>query len=80
MTSVSKNVCIVKLDDIINKYNNISHEIQNKSVDVSNAYINYSEEINGKDPKFKIDDIDKISKYKNIFAKGCLVNWSEKVL
>ena len=34
--------------------------------------------IDNKDPKFKIGDIDRISKYKNIFAKGYTPNWSEE--
>ena len=52
-----------------------------KPVDVkSNTYIDSSKEINDKDPKFKIGDIVRISKYKNIFAKGYTPNWSEEVL
>ena len=35
----------------------------------SNTYINSSKEINDEDPKFKIGDIDRISKYKNNFRK-----------
>ena len=59
MTSVSKNIYIDKLDDIVNKYNNIYHStVKKKPVDVkSNTYINSSKEINNKDPKFKIGDI-----------------------
>ena len=45
----------------------------------SSTYIDSSKEINEKDPKFKIGDIIRISKYKNIFAKGYVPNWSEKV-
>ena len=41
---------------------------------------NYSKETNDKDPKFKIGDIARISKYKNNFAKGYAPNWSEEVL
>ena len=69
-----------KLDDIVNKYNNAYHSrINMKPVDVkSNTYINSNEEINFKHPKFKIVDIT-ISKYKNIFAKGYVSNWSEEV-
>ena len=44
-----------------------------------NAYIGSIKEVNGKDPKFKICDHVRISKYKNIFAKGCTTNWPEKV-
>ena len=63
---------IDKLDDIVNKYNNIYHRtIKMKHADVnSNTYINSSKEINNKDPRYKIGDIVRISKYKNIFAKG----------
>ena len=44
-----------------------------------NTYINFSKEINNKDPKFKTGDTSRISKYKNIFAKGYVPNWSEEV-
>ena len=51
-----------------------------KPVDVkSDAYINSGKEINNKDPKFKIGNILKISKYKYIFAKGYAPNCSEQV-
>ena len=71
---------IDKLDDIVNKYNNTyQSRINMKPVDVkSNTYINSNEEIYFKHPKFKIVDI-RISKYKNIFAKGYVSNWSEEV-
>ena len=42
-----------------------------------NTYINTAKEINNKDPKFKVGDRVRISKYKNIFAKGYTPNWSE---
>ena len=38
----------------------------------------YNENCNEKDPKFKCDRV-RISKYKNIFAKGYTQNWSEEV-
>ena len=76
MTSISKNVYIDKLDDIVNKYNNTYHSIIiMKPVDVKwNTCINSSKEINDEDPKFKIFDILRISKYKNIFAKSYVPN------
>ena len=76
MTSISKNVYIDKLDYIVNTYNNTYHRaIKMKPVDVkSSTYINSSEEINDEDPKFKIGDIARIPKYKNIFAKGYVPN------
>ena len=81
MTSISKNVYIDKLNDIVNKYDNTYHStIKMKSVDVkSSTYIDSSKEINNKHPKFKIGNIIRISKYKNIFAKGYIPNWSEEV-
>ena len=81
MTAISKNVYIDKLDDIVNEYNNIYHRtIKMKPVDVKdNTYIDFGKEVNNKDPKFKIGDHVTISKYKNIFAKGYMPNWSEEV-
>ena len=81
MTSISKNVYIDKLDDIVNEYNNTYHTtIKMKPIDVKdNTYINTDKEINNKDPKFKVGDRVRISKYKNIFAKGYMPNWSEEV-
>ena len=53
---------------------------QLKPVDVKdNTYINFEKEVNDKDPKFKIGDHVRNSKYKNMFAKGCIPNWSEEV-
>ena len=43
------------------------------------TYINFNHEINDKNPKFKIVDIVRTSKYKNIFAKDYVPNWSEEV-
>ena len=56
MTSISKNVYIDELDNIVKKYNNTYHrKIKMKPVDVmSNTYIESSKEINDKDRKFKI--------------------------
>ena len=73
-TSISKNSYIDKLDDIVNKYNNTYHSpIKMKPADVkSNTYIEFSKHINNKDHKFKIDDIVRISKNKNILQKVAL--------
>ena len=81
MTSISKNVYIDKLDYIVDKYNNTYHtSIKMKPIDVKdNTYINADKEINNKDPKFKVGDHVRISKYKNIFAKGYMPNGSEEV-
>ena len=51
-----------------------------KPIDVKdNTYINTDKKINNKDPKFKVGDCVRISKYKNIFAKGYTPSWSEEV-
>ena len=74
MTSVSINVYIDKLDDKVDEYNNTYHRtIKVKPVDVEdNTYIDSKNEVNDKDPKFKVGD-------KNIFSKGYVPNWSEEV-
>ena len=63
MTSISKKVYTDKLDDIVNEYNNTYHRtIKRKPIDVkSNTYINIGEEVNDKDPKFKVADHVRIS-------------------
>ena len=51
-----------------------------KPIDVKdNIYIDFGKEVNDKDPTFKVGDHVRISKYKNIFAKGYTPNWSEEV-
>ena len=81
MTSISKNVYIDKLDNIVNKYNNSYHRpIKMKPINVKdNTYINIGKEVNDKHPKFKVGDHERISKYKSIFAKGYAPNWSKKM-
>ena len=66
------------LDDIVNKYNNTIHRtIKMKPIDVTNdSCAEYNEESNKKSPKFKVGDHVRISKYKNIFAKGYVPNRS----
>ena len=80
MTAISKNAYIDKLDNIVKEYNNKYHtSIKMKLVDVKdNTYIDFKKEINNKDPKFKVGDYVGISKYKNIFARGYMLNWSEQ--
>ena len=81
MTTVSKNVYYNVLDNIVKKYNNMLHStIKMKPIDVKdNTYNNTDKKINNKDPKFKVGDPARISKYKNMFAKGYVPNWSEEV-
>ena len=81
ITSILKNVYIGKLDDIINEYNNTYHRtIKMKPIDVKdNTYVDFKKEANDRDPKFKVGNHVRISKYKNIFAKGYKPNWSEEI-
>ena len=81
MTSISKNRYIDKLDDIVHKYNNRKHKTVNtKKIDVKeNTYIDFGKEVNDNDPKFKVGDHVRISKYKNFFAKCYTPNWSEEI-
>ena len=81
VTAVSKKVYFDVLDDIVNKYNNTVHRtIKMKPIDVtSDSYAEYNEDSNVTKPKFKVGDHVRISKYKNIFAKGYTQNWSEEV-
>ena len=79
MTSI--NLYIDKLDDIVNEYNNTKHRTTKmKPIGVKyNTYIDFGKEVNDNDPKFKVGDHVRISKYKSTFAKGYTPNWSEEV-
>ena len=73
MTSISNNMYIDKLDNIVNRYNNTYHRtLKMKSVYLKpSTNIDSSKKSNEKDPKFKIGDVVRISKYK----QGCVLNW-----
>ena len=47
--------------------------------DKNDSFSEYNEESNKKDPKFKVGDHARISKYKNIFVKRYAPNWSEEI-
>ena len=81
MTAVSKDVYIDKLDGVINEYNNTYHRtIKMKPiVDKDGTYFDSIKEVNDKDPKFKVSDHVRTSKYKNIFAKAYTPNWLEEL-
>ena len=71
---------IDKLDDIINKYSNTYHRtIEMKSIDVkSNTYIDFNKENYNDSPKSKVGNHVRTWKYKHIFAKVYVPNWSEE--
>ena len=72
ITSVSKNVYIHKLNDIVDEYNNTYHRtFKMKPADLEhNTYIDFKKEVSDKDPKFRVGDHARISKYKNNVTKG----------
>ena len=78
MTAISKNVYFDVFDDIVNKYNDTVHRTTKmKPIYVKdNTYVDSKK---FKDPKFKVGDHVRISKYRNIFGKGYTPNWSEEV-
>ena len=90
MTATGKNVYYDVLDDVVNKYNNTKHStIKIKPIDVKdNNKRVYIDEHNEKDTtkssssersRFKVGDRVRISKFKNIFAKGYTPNWSKEI-
>ena len=81
MTAIGKNVYYDVLDDIVNKYNNTKHStIKIKPIEVGeNNKRVYIDEHNEKDSRFKVGDRVRISRYKNIFAKGYTPNWSKEI-
>ena len=80
MAATGKNVCCDVLDDIVNKYNNTKHStIKMKPIDVKDNKRVYIDEHNEKDSRFKVGDRVRISKFKNIFAKGYTPNWSKEI-
>ena len=80
MTATGKNVYYNVLDDVVNKYNNTKHStIKMKPIDVKNNERVYIDEHNEKDSKFKVGDRARISRYKNIFAKGYAPDWSSEI-
>ena len=82
MTSTSKNLDIDKLGDIVIKYNNtyrITIKMNPVNVKSSTYNTDFKKGNNKEDPKFETDYYVRISKYKNILAKGYAPNSSEKV-
>ena len=81
MTATGKNIYYDVLDDVVDKYNNTKHStIKMKPIDVKdNNKRVYIDEHNEKDSRFKVGDRVRISKFKNIFAKGYTPNWSKEI-
>ena len=81
MIAIGKNVYYDVLDDVVNKYNNTEHStIKMKPIDIrDNNKRVYIDEHNEKRSRFKVGDRVRISKFKNIFAKGYTPNWSKEI-
>ena len=81
MTAVTGDAYFDVLDYIVNKYKNTVHRtIKMKPTDVtSDSYAEFNADSNGKDPKFKVRDHVRISKYKKKFAERYTPYWSEEV-
>ena len=77
MTSVSKNVYIYNLADVVNKNHS---PIKMKPFDIkSSKYIDFNKENDKEEPKLEVGDHVRISKHKNVLIKGYVPNWSEEV-
>ena len=78
MMATGKNVYYDVLDDVVNEYNTTQHNtIKMKPKDVKNNKRVYIDEHNENDSRFKVGV--RISKFKNIFAKGYTPNWSKEI-
>ena len=81
MTATGKNVYYDVLDNIVNEYNNTKHntiKMKPKDVKDRNKRV-YIDEHNEKSARFNVGDRVRISKFKNIFAKGYTPNWSREI-
>ena len=90
MTATGKNVYYDVLDDVVNEHNNTKHNAikmkpkyvkddTTKSSAIARNKRVYTDEHNKKDSRFKVGDRVRISKFKNIFAKGYTPNWSKEI-
>ena len=81
MTATGKNVHYDVLDAVVNEYNNTKLDtIKTKPKDVKNNYKRvYIDEYNKKSARFNVNNRVRISKLKNIFAKGYTPNRSREI-
>ena len=82
MTSISKNVYVNKLDDIVKKCNSTYHRtIKIKPADArTNKYIDFNKENNKEGPNLKLVMMQEYQNEKIFLQKGCVPNWPKKVL
>ena len=80
MTATGKNIHYDILDDVVNEYNSTEHNtVKMKPIDVGDNKRVCIDEHNEKDSRFKVGDRVRISKFKNIVAKGYTPNWSTEI-
>ena len=80
MTATGKNVYYDVLDDVVNEYNNTKNNtVKMKRKDVKNNKRIYIDEHNEKSARYNVGDRVRISKFKNIFAKGYTPNWTREI-
>ena len=65
---------------LAHQYNNTYHNsINKKLINADYSVLTEKIETNFKTPKFKVNDRVRITKYKNIFSKGYIENWSREI-
>ena len=65
---------------LVHQYNNTYHNsINKKLINADYSVLTEKIETNFKTPKFKVNDRVRITKYKNIFSKGYIENWSREI-
>ena len=68
------------LNKLLDEYNNTyHHSINKKPINADYSALTEKIETNSKAPKFKVNDRVRITKYKNIFSKGFIANWSREI-
>ena len=90
MTATGENVYYDVLDDVVYEYNNIKHNTikmepkdvksdTTKSSAIARNNRVYIDQHNKKSAGYNVGDRVRISKFKNIFAKGYTPNWSREI-
>ena len=80
MTANDSKSYLSYLNKLVDQYNNTyHHSIHKKPVNTDYSALSENIEANPKAPKFKVSDRVRITKYKNIFSKGCTKNWSREI-
>ena len=80
MTANNSKSYLGSLNQLVDECNNTyHHSLGRKSIHVNYSGLIEEIEPSNKTPKFKVGETVRITKYKNIFSKGCTQNWSKEV-